>query len=643
MNPTNCLSNIDIENLLSNSADSSKVSEFESHLETCADCVKKLEAASLNSVTGILHRQLSGNKSVIDSTKNLAAADTNEPRDSATGGGTHIGELPKIPGYEIKRLVGRGGMGIVYEAKQQNLNRDVAIKMISAGFMAGPEKIARFYREAESVARIDHPNVIKIFDVGEAEGCPYFTMELVAGASLERVFDGTPWSNTDAAKISRTVAHAIESVHDHGIIHRDIKPGNILLKVDHGGTFDSLKVTDFGLAKTDFQSDLTQTGQAMGTPAYLAPEQANGEAAKYGPWTDVYAIGSVLYELLTGRPPHAASTVAETLRQIAEKDPVEPNSINPDISQDLSIICMKCLRKDPMQRYSTASQLSQDLTYFLDGKPISARPVSMIEKTWKVAKRHPALSSTLALLVTSVITLLIVWGIFTSQLAAAKKLAENNEIAANNNARLAQQNAKQAAEEEKLAVDNERKAREEAERANREAQIAKDNVRDALYMFDGTREILALLIDNLTQVSQQVSDGAQFDITKVLDVREDDLEEFKDSPFTKGRLHKMLGITFFKNDLASEAVRHLEKADKLLDIDSKAAMAERFQVRHTLALAYRDVKRFDEALEILDQLLAPVWNPKYPKWKLPPPIREKLESFRTRITELKEQGDRDDS
>jgi serine/threonine-protein kinase len=256
--------------------------------------------------------------------------------------------LPQIPGYEVEAVLGRGGMGIVFRARHLRLNRLVALKMLLGGAYAGPQDLARFQREAEAEAGLRHPHIVQVHDVGEHDGRPYFTMELVEGGSLAHKLAGTPLPARQAAALLATLASAVQVAHEGGIVHRDLKPGNVLLAAD--GT---PKISDFGLARRlEGGAGLTQTGITMGTPSYMAPEQARGQTT-IGPAVDVYALGAILYELLTGRPPFRGETPAETVLQVLHQEPASPSQLNARVPRDLETICLKCLRKEPERRYAS--------------------------------------------------------------------------------------------------------------------------------------------------------------------------------------------------------------------------------------------------------------------------------------------------
>ncbi len=302
--------------------------------------------------------------------------------------------LPELPGYEVLSELGHGGMGVVYQARAVRLNRLVAIKMIHAGTRARPQDRLRFQIEAEAVATLQHPHIVQIHEVGESDGCPYLVLEYVAGGSLSQRTRAEPLTFRAAAELVRTLALAVEYAHRHGIIHRDLKPANVLLTAD-----GQPKITDFGLAKrlgTD--GGQTATGEVFGTPSYMAPEQARGDKQRVGTAADVYALGAILYDLLTGRPPFQADTPLATMLLVANEEPKRPSQLGVKLPRDLETICLKCLEKEPQRRYGGAAALAEDLRRFLADEPIRARPTSLWERGAKWARRRPALAALVGVL-----------------------------------------------------------------------------------------------------------------------------------------------------------------------------------------------------------------------------------------------------
>jgi serine/threonine protein kinase len=335
--------------------------------------------------------------------------------DSPEPAGTGPAEWPAIPGYEVLAELGRGGMGVVYRAFQVSLKRLVALKLIRDSALASPQQRARFRIEAEAVARMRHPNIVAIYDVGEHQGRPYFAMELVEGPSLDKHLSGRPQPARQAAELLRTLALAVEHAHAQSIVHRDLKPANVLLqiadlKLQIDGQSTELsdqsepsdlkseianlqsaipKITDFGLAKRlDSQSTgWTQEGAVLGTAGYMAPEQAAGRIHEIGPAADVYALGAILYEALTGRPPFAADSWQQTIEHVLHDEPELPARLQPGIPSDLETICLKCLEKEPARRYASAAELADDLGRFLEGKSVVAVPLNATQRLARLAAR----------------------------------------------------------------------------------------------------------------------------------------------------------------------------------------------------------------------------------------------------------------
>jgi len=315
-------------------------------------------------------------------------SDSGSPATAMPAGG-----MPRIPGYELLARLGQGGMGVVYKARQVGLNRLVAVKMIRGGDQARPEQFARFRVEAEAVAQLYHPNIIQIHDIGAVDELPFVSLELLDGGDLGDRLAGSPQPGRAAAELLVTLAKAIQVAHEAGIVHRDLKPSNILFTAD-----GVAKITDFGLAKRlESDSNQTETGQIMGSPSYMAPEQARGHARNVGPAADIYALGAIFYEMLTGRPPFKGETPVETIRQVTDDEVVPPSRLVPRVARDLETICLKCLHKEPQKRYASAQALAEDLERFLRGEPIKARPTPLLERAAKWARRRPVAASLIGL------------------------------------------------------------------------------------------------------------------------------------------------------------------------------------------------------------------------------------------------------
>jgi tRNA A-37 threonylcarbamoyl transferase component Bud32 len=309
--------------------------------------------------------------------------------------------LTQPGGYEIVQLLGRGGMGVVYKARHEHLRRFVALKMFEPGRVPSEREVLRFHSEAATVARLQHPNIVQIFEIGERDGLPFLALELVEGGTLADRLQRFALAPRAAAELLETLARAVHHAHAQGIIHRDLKPANVLFTppavegrgADGQPLWGTPKLTDFGLAKVLEDSgaprDATRTGEPIGTPRYMSPEQAAGQHERIGPATDVYALGTLLYECLTGQVPFVSAGVIETLNRIRFDEPVSPRRLQRAIPRDLATICLYCLHKEPTRRYASARALADDLRRFLNGEPIMARPTPVWERTWKWCRRHP--------------------------------------------------------------------------------------------------------------------------------------------------------------------------------------------------------------------------------------------------------------
>jgi len=399
----------------------------ERHLATCGHCVALLETLPEDALA-VLFRQ--AQRQALSEVSGAVAP-------------SHTRRF--VPGYTLLERLGEGGMGVVWKARQDGLNRLVAVKCLRSPGTASSEALARFRREAESVARLRHAHIVQIYEIGEHEGEPYLVLEYVGGGSLAQKLADGPLPPDLAAGLVETLARAMHHAHEQGIVHRDLKPSNILL--DENG---SPKISDFGLAKQfDQDGAHTQTGAILGTPSYMSPEQASagetpalwnaGVSPAIGPAADIYALGAILYETLTGRPPFRGSTLLDTLAQVREREPVPPRQFQPSVPRDLQTVCLKCLHKDPRRRYGSALELAEDLRRSRAGEPIRARPIGRLERFLKWVRRKPyqAMLIFVALLSPLAIMIGLMW--HNRQLQEQIRRAEAAEETESKNYRTARQ------------------------------------------------------------------------------------------------------------------------------------------------------------------------------------------------------------
>jgi tRNA A-37 threonylcarbamoyl transferase component Bud32 len=350
--------------------DPTEAEAIAAHVDSCPECQKTLD-------------QLTpfGDDAAAEPSTNGAAGYTSE------SAAPPAAQWPTVEGYEILEVLGRGGMGVVYKARQVKAGRPVALKVILAGPHAGPDDLARFRTEATAAAQVAHPGIVTVYEVGEQDGLPFFSLEYCPGGSLKQKLDGKPLPPRPAAELVAALAEALHEAHRQGIVHRDLKPANVLFTAD-----GRPKVADFGLAKKVSEPGLTASNAVVGTPSYMAPEQVptnQGRREPVGPAADVYALGAVLYECLTGRPPFAATTPVDTLLLVLTEEPASPRRLLPSVPRDLETICLKCLRKEPTKRYASARELADDLRRFLHGEPIRARPTPLWERGWRWCRNNP--------------------------------------------------------------------------------------------------------------------------------------------------------------------------------------------------------------------------------------------------------------
>jgi tetratricopeptide (TPR) repeat protein len=480
-------------------------------------------------------------------------------------------DLPVVPGYEILGVLGRGGMGIVYQARHCRLQRMVALKMILAGGHAGPQELARFRTEAEAVARLQHPNFVQIYEVGEQHGLPYCALEFVDGGSLARKLAGTPLPPRQAAQLVATLGEAMHALHQRGIVHRDLKPDNVLLTA--GGT---PKVTDFGLAKKlDAGAGHTASGVIVGTPSYMAPEQARGRGKEVGPAADVYALGAILYEALTGRPPFKAATPMETMMQVISEEPVPPRRFQRAVPAELETICLKCLPKAPAQRYASAAALADDLKHFLNGEPIGARPSTRWEQTVKWAKRKPAAA---ALIGVSALAILALFGVvlgFTLKLQAALTATKDQRD-------LAERREKEADRQ-----------RAEADQARAVAQAVNDFLQNDLLRQANSYE----------QAGRNFTPDPDVKVGTLLDRAAAGIgERFRDQPLVAAAIHHAVGDAYQGVGKYELAIRHLSAAEELRTAHLGPDHPDTLTTLNNLATAYMRAGRKAEAVQLLEQV-----------------------------------------
>lgn len=474
-----------------------------------------------------------------------------------------------LGGYEIMGELGRGGMGVVYKAHQRGLNRTVALKMVLAGGHASEEQLKRFLAEARAVAHLQHPNIVQVFDIGENEGLPFFSLEFVDGEPLSRKLAKQPQPPKEAAAIMVVIAKAMQYAHDNKILHRDLKPANILLT-----SAGVPKIADFGLAKQIEDNDdggATRTGTVIGTPSYMAPEQARGDTHVIGPATDQYALGAMLYEMLTGRPPFAAARQVDTILQVIKNEPIPPRQLEEKIPADLETICLKALQKDIGKRYENCGEFAADMERFLRGEPILARPVSNVERAIRWCSRNKLVASlsgaALLLLLTVAVGsswAAITLGALNKSLGALNKDLEKQTKIAKDNEQKAITNEKEAKKQEGIAKTNEAEAR-------KQEGIAKENEGKA----NSRAEELQRYIQGFMQQVQTI----------------DDVE----SPHVRDTKNRLLDLALNSSAAVVEQLRSAK---------GEQAIPTKMAIEYRMLPAFRQQNKFDKATKTLEELLA---------------------------------------
>jgi len=496
--------------------------------------------------------------------------------------------------FQLVREIGRGGMGVVYEAIDARLHRTVALKRIKAGILADGQEFDMFRKEARAAAALQHPNIVQLYEVGEHEGQPYLVLEYVDGGGLDAKLAGTPIDPYEAAQLLATLAQAMHYAHEHGIVHRDLKPANVLL------TSDGIpKITDFGLAK-HLHADLghTQTGTIKGTASYMASEQANGGTITEV--TDVYALGAILYETLTGRPPFRGATPLDTLTQVTTLEPVPPSRLQPNVPRDLETICLKCLQKEPQKRYDSAQGLADDLGRFLRHEPIHARPVGVGGRVWRWCRRNPVVAALLS--VTAALTVLIMLLIvlrFADQSGRNEKILSDNVLIANHTANTILVDFWRLAEHvERVANDPKIRAKLKADRENLIPVAADGGVEEprVLFFLEEKKRQLQHYFKEIYEKGPKGRDGnSAFHTWHIVDKEGILLADF---PPAKKRV---FGVCFKGRDYFIGAKRHLGTVGRARVHVSRAyrsANDDKYKITLS-AIVYAQPDKHDEILGVV--------------------------------------------
>ncbi len=566
------------------------------------------------------------------------------------------------PGYELLEEIGRGGMAVVFRAKQQILNRVVALKMLLAGGVASKEVLARVQQEARAVAQLQHPGIVQIHEVGEHRGLPFLSLEYVAGGTLHEWLNGRPLPPLEAARIIEQLARTTQYAHERGVVHRDLKPANVLLterpvsmqssttipvgeitppsiatlaragdsdpsnpRSGERGYEPQTKISDFGLARVlGSRSDLTATGQVIGTPSYMAPEQAAGTVDDVSPAQDIYSLGAILYELLTGRPPFRGSSLFDTLEQVRTTEAVPPRQLQPRVPRDIETICLKCLEKLPDRRYPTAAALADDLRRVQDGDTITARPAGSFERGWKWVRRYPAVSS-LSLL-TVLLTVVGAVGILREAQRAnqneasaiidsqradhQRRFAETQQIKAEEQAKIALQERLNAEEQRTLAEEAQRNAEQQRQVAEAERTRAVQAQAQAEASFDRTMTTIKSLADLGTSLRSQP--GQQATSKRLLDETLRLYDELAKEQGTNSTLRRRRISALVSAGEIRKSLREYDESEKLLKQSAELVESEiqlspsdpdlnyrATTVYWNLAILYKDSDRPNESLESL--------------------------------------------
>jgi eukaryotic-like serine/threonine-protein kinase len=484
--------------------------------------------------------------------------------------------LPSFPGHQTLSKIGRGGMGDVYQARDLDLDRIVAIKTIAEGRFAAPDQRERFRAEARAIARLHHPNIVTIHAIGDHADQPYLILEYAAGGSLADRLAQKPIAPREAAELLETLASAVDAAHKAGVVHRDLKPSNILLTAA-----GIPKVSDFGLAKLlDGDDGRTVTGQVLGSPSFMAPEQAEGRSHQVGPAADVYALGSILYQALTGRPPFLGESQLETLKLVVSNDVVAPCRLRPDVPRDLDTICLKCLEKDPSRRYPNALALADDLRRHLEGRPILARRINPIERAWRWCRRNPGLAT--ASLASAALMVLLIAGASTSAVVFRD---QRNQIASDL-VRIRRSEALGRTERDRAFA-----AEGKANQSRSEMQAVLDFLQNKVLAAARPKD-------------QEGGLGKGVSLRGALDTAESGIAKaFAGQPSVEASIRTALGETYYYLGEPDLALRQTQRAVDLSRLVRGADHPDTLRASDNLAHFYMDVGRVDDALSLLSDSL----------------------------------------
>ncbi|MEM9586776.1 MAG: serine/threonine-protein kinase [Planctomycetota bacterium] len=537
----------------------------ESHLASCPTCRDSLDRIAASGDTwaateAALRRLAEPNATSPVETlqRSDSVSDTGIPSGTKPGGETErrAKRDVQIEGYELVDVLGRGGTGTVFRARDLRLSRWVAIKILDS---IEPEHAVRFRSEAEATAKIQHPGIISIYGFGVANEVPYLVMEWIPGGDLASRLNGRPLPHRDAARLIRDVAQAISAAHQDGILHRDLKPANLLIREQDGEDLGPV-VSDFGLAHwTQTATGPTQTGHLIGTPAYMPPEQALARPGWATPAVDLYALGAVLYQCLTGRPPHQAETTAATIESVIHSDIITPRSLNPSVPRKLQTICMKCLQHHPSHRYAMVSELSDDLERFLQGRPVHAQPPALIQRVSHWVARHPVSVGVGAVSMTFIFVLLLTWLRFTQQLTQKTELAQRR------------------AEQVLMALDQ----------ADQSAKA--------------TNEVLRFLTEDLVGAAHPELEGPNLTVVDALQLASERIEgRFEEEPLSEAAVRTTIGSLFLDLGHPDASFPHLQQSHAI--IDSLPLDEFRFDTHLALIQCLLDLGRSIEATSMIESL-----------------------------------------